>query len=495
MNHFHKTFDGLFTFPDFYSWVAEQMRDGAHLVEVGVYTGQSAAYLGVELLNRGVKNARLDLVDLFTAGGSPDVVRDRLKPIAEVIGVLHQGNSWEQAALYEDGSLDLIFIDASHRYDDVIRDIDAWLPKLKPGIGILAGHDYKEWPEFGVIRAVRERFRVEDIAVWQGTDDCTDANMLGKFWPCWCVVDPASKKPPPAPKMKPAKRPIRNDLVSVIVPCHKQSQYLHEALDSVRAQTYRKVEVILACGDEDSQKAAWDYLHDHCTAIGLWRPDGAQFKVLSGLVKGLADARNQAIGQATGRYIACLDADDTWEPTYLEKMVYASPQEEPLSIATCDLRRFGSRTDTLRCGPWFEANEKGGNVILVCSLFSKKLWELVGGYNNAIFGAEDWLMWIQCAKFNPVVSKVNEFLFNYRTHAEQGSAFCEKHDGVLRAAIRILAPEIFGAPERSDILTIITCPEEVREKFLQRAEWFPSDPQAQRFAALLNSETRKIFVP
>jgi len=484
MDHFYKSFDGLFTFSDFYAWAADQMRgrENPHLVEVGTYTGQSAAFLGVELINREV-NARLDLVDLFTAGGSPDVVRSRLNPITKVLGVLHQGNSWEVASRYEDASLDLIFVDADHHYDSVSKDIDAWLPKLKPVVGILAGHDYKEYKEFGVIRAVRERFRVEDIAVWQGTDDCTDANMLGKFWPCWCVIDPASKKRPDPSRMQPAARPKRTDLVSVIVPCHKQSQYLMEAVASIDAQTYGHVDIIIVTGDDESYRVARAAADEY----------GAD--VIPNCVKGLADARNAGIRQARGRYIACLDADDTWEPTYLEKMVHASPEDVELSIATCDLRYFGAKTHTLRLGPWFEANERDGNYILVCSLFSRKLWELVGGYNNAIFGAEDWTHWLLCAKFNPVVSKVNEFLFNYRAHAEQGSTFCEKHDGILRAAIRIIAPEIFGPIEKADLFTIMTCPEEVREKFLQRAEWFPENKHAQRFAALLNSETRKMFVP
>lgn len=184
-NHFYKSIDGYFTFPDFYAWVAEQMttRASPHLVEVGVFTGQSAAFLGVELLNRGVK-AQLDLVDLFAYGESADVVLDRLKPVASIIGQASAGCSWEVAGSYEDASLDFCFIDADHTYESVSKDIDAWRSKVKNG-GILAGHDYVERPGFGVTRAVNERFRRFEI--WPGVTNGGDARMQGEYWPCWSV--------------------------------------------------------------------------------------------------------------------------------------------------------------------------------------------------------------------------------------------------------------------------------------------------------------------
>lgn len=43
--------------------------------------------------------------------------------------------------LIPDNSLDWIFVDAGHLYEDVKRDLDVWCPKVKPG-GLLTGHDY-----------------------------------------------------------------------------------------------------------------------------------------------------------------------------------------------------------------------------------------------------------------------------------------------------------------------------------------------------------------
>lgn len=64
-------------------------------------------------------------------------------------------DSLKAAALFPDGTLDFVFIDADHSYEGCAADIAAWLPKVKVG-GVLCGHDYEntDFPKFGVRRAV-----------------------------------------------------------------------------------------------------------------------------------------------------------------------------------------------------------------------------------------------------------------------------------------------------------------------------------------------------
>lgn len=73
--------------------------------------------------------------------------------------VLIVADSIEAARRVDDGSLDMVFIDADHSYEGVKRDIAAWLPKVKRG-GWLGGHDYRNTdPRFdfsGVDKAVEE---------------------------------------------------------------------------------------------------------------------------------------------------------------------------------------------------------------------------------------------------------------------------------------------------------------------------------------------------
>jgi hypothetical protein len=78
---------------------------------------------------------------------------------------LLRGTSWEMASTLDDRSLDWVYLDAGHDFDSITRDLEAVLPKMKPG-GIIAGHDYVRWGRHGyrcgVIEAVTEVCMRED---------------------------------------------------------------------------------------------------------------------------------------------------------------------------------------------------------------------------------------------------------------------------------------------------------------------------------------------
>jgi hypothetical protein len=104
--------------------------------------------MAVEIVNSG-KDIKLDCVDPFDGRAEPghgyrDVNYDEflrvMAPVMHVVKTLRMA-SLEAATLYEDNSLDFVFVDATHTYDNVKLDIQAWLPKVKPG-GLLTGHDY-----------------------------------------------------------------------------------------------------------------------------------------------------------------------------------------------------------------------------------------------------------------------------------------------------------------------------------------------------------------
>ena len=63
---------------------------------------------------------------------------------------------------FEDESLDMVYIDAVHQYENVIEDIKAWYPKVKVG-GIVAGHDFQDaFP--GCKKAVVDSFGLPQIS-------------------------------------------------------------------------------------------------------------------------------------------------------------------------------------------------------------------------------------------------------------------------------------------------------------------------------------------
>ena len=66
-------------------------------------------------------------------------------------------SSYNASNMFPDKSLDFVYIDAAHDYENVKKDILSWLPKVKDG-GYIAGHDYRYDPNIGVYEAVNDIF-------------------------------------------------------------------------------------------------------------------------------------------------------------------------------------------------------------------------------------------------------------------------------------------------------------------------------------------------
>jgi hypothetical protein len=138
---------GCFTFAPFYEWIAMNRSTSWRGVEVGALYGQSAAFM-CELLAES--SGRFDVVEL---SDNSSQLRANL---GDKVTIHSPMSSVDASKLYEDESLDFVFLDADHSYEGVRSDIEAWLPKVKRG-GIFAGHDFAHYFP-GVMRAVLERF-------------------------------------------------------------------------------------------------------------------------------------------------------------------------------------------------------------------------------------------------------------------------------------------------------------------------------------------------
>lgn len=156
-----------FSYPNLYSLVVKNAVNGSKFVEVGSWKGKSAAFMCVEIAN-SMKDIDFYCVDTWEGSVEHQVLNKNelpelydlflknMEPVKSYFTPLKM-TSIDASLMFADKSLDFVFIDASHEYAHVLLDIDAWLPKVKPG-GILAGHDYTpSWP--GVVKAVNERFK------------------------------------------------------------------------------------------------------------------------------------------------------------------------------------------------------------------------------------------------------------------------------------------------------------------------------------------------
>jgi predicted O-methyltransferase YrrM len=161
--HFFQNLEGWFSFPQLYKYAVQSFPYGK-FVEIGTWLGQSAAYMAVEIAN---SKKNIDFYCVDTWSGSEEHQQDQrvkedklyqtflsnISPVSEHIIPIRMSS--EQASRhFKDESLDFVFIDANHEYEEVKKDIEVWYPKVKKG-GIFAGHDYSDTWE-GVVKAVNE---------------------------------------------------------------------------------------------------------------------------------------------------------------------------------------------------------------------------------------------------------------------------------------------------------------------------------------------------
>ena len=106
---------------------------------------------------------------------------------------------------------------------------------------------------------------------------------------------------------------MQNDLISIITPSYKSKRFISQTIESVIIQTYRNWEMIII--DDVSPD-------DSNVIIEMYVKEDSRIKLIK-LAKnsGPAVARNRAIEEAKGRYIAFLDADDLWHSEKLEKQI------------------------------------------------------------------------------------------------------------------------------------------------------------------------------
>jgi predicted O-methyltransferase YrrM len=164
MEHIYKNINGWFDFENLYSFIVDIFQKGK-FVEIGSWMGKSSSYMAVEIANSN-KNIQFYCVDTWEGSvehkNNELIIQDKLydtflkniHPVKKYINPIKKSSELASAD-FEDESLDFIFIDAGHSYEDVKNDLKKWYPKLKQN-GFIAGHDFSQaaWP--GVVQAVSE---------------------------------------------------------------------------------------------------------------------------------------------------------------------------------------------------------------------------------------------------------------------------------------------------------------------------------------------------
>lgn len=195
---------------------------------------------------------------------------------------------------------------------------------------------------------------------------------------------------------------MQEALVSVVVPAFNAATYIRQTLDSVHAQTYREIEVIVV--DDGSSDSTAKIVEEFVAR-------DSRFQLVRQSNAGVGAARNTAIKRARGKYLAPLDADDLWSPRKLETQV------------AC-MEKFGSNTGLVYCSS---------------SLIDEQGKLLHSGETKTLEGRLRHAMVLKNLLGNASVPLFRTFALEkvglYLTMAEeQGGQGCEDWDLALRVA-------------------------------------------------------------
>ena len=200
---------------------------------------------------------------------------------------------------------------------------------------------------------------------------------------------------------------------SVIIPLYNKAPYVRKALESVCAQTYRDYElIIINDGSTDNSAVVADEY--------LKATDGIDYKIISQSNAGVSAARNNGVAASHGDYVAFLDADDWWEPAYLERMsqliddypdagLYASNyyyHKDGINIIKVDIPT----------GYFNYPAEYYKNFAMPvwtgATMIPRMIYDKVGGFPSGVKLGEDFLLWSKIALQYKVVF-LNEPLAYY----------------------------------------------------------------------------------
>jgi GT2 family glycosyltransferase len=220
---------------------------------------------------------------------------------------------------------------------------------------------------------------------------------------------------------------LPNPTVSIVIPCYNAHRYLARALESIRAQTFRDVEIVVV--DDGSTD-----METQASLAGI----ESEVHMVRQANKGLPGARNAGIRAAKGDYVVPLDCDDWIDPAFLAKTVACLEQHPEAAYAFTYMALEGEKGGVMAKG--FNAFEQLFlNQLPYCLVMRKSVWESLGGYDETMReGYEDWEFNIRAARRGYYGAVIREPLFHYWMAASgMLQSVSRKRHGRLWSAIQM----------------------------------------------------------
>jgi glycosyltransferase involved in cell wall biosynthesis len=219
-------------------------------------------------------------------------------------------------------------------------------------------------------------------------------------------------------------------LISCIVPVFNGEPYLREALDSILAQTYRPLEIIVA--DDGSS--------DGTAAVVAGYGENIRHLVQSNA--GPAAARNLGLGAARGEFVAFLDQDDCWHPEKLARQMARFRARCELDLCVTHVRMFWIselREEAARHRHHRRAQAVPGYTTGAL-LVRRRLFDTVGQFNPSLWfsDASDWFL--RARERGAVMELLPDVLMFHRVHRDNlsrclAAASRAEYVGIVKASL------------------------------------------------------------
>jgi glycosyltransferase involved in cell wall biosynthesis len=218
-------------------------------------------------------------------------------------------------------------------------------------------------------------------------------------------------------------------LVSILMPIYNYGNRINQTLKSIFNQDYTNYEIILV--DDGST--------DEYVKLKLKQLESVErIKVIYKDNGGPSSARNEAFKHSKGEYILPLDSDDMIKPEYLKTCVNILRNNENISPVYCDTQHIGQMNGVEKRPEWTKERLVQGPFIVNCSMFHRKSFEVVNGYDESLFGWEDYDMWIRMMKSGYVGKRIPKPLFIYFHHEKDGTVSTEANKNHMELYQKII---------------------------------------------------------
>ncbi len=231
-------------------------------------------------------------------------------------------------------------------------------------------------------------------------------------------------------------------LITVCVTFYNLGDYLPDALASLAAQTYSKLEVLVI--NDGSTDAASIRIFEEQQRLY------PQFRFLSQANAGVGATRNRGMAEAKGEYFLPMDADNIAAPHMVERFVAAIRRRPDVSALTCYFLAIKETADIAREEFCYTYRPTGGSHVMgsiqnvygdANSIYRLADLDAIGGFEtDRDTATEDWELFVKLVNAGYRIDVLPEDLFYYRHRAEsrvRTTSLYRNHQRVLRQFFRM----------------------------------------------------------